>query len=239
MHTPESSLKVLANSVTKLALRNYHLKKARIASLIILSSVMVTSGCADHLSRSSAREKIESAIQNNLLFKDFATKQALLQIGHIDDYCYVSGFNLGNDREYIAMTRAALITVESTGPNAWNVALTDAGKGAVAGKPYGHEQLGACDFWQVNIPVAVVDDVDVTGVHEENATAKVEVILTWKRTNAGIALKKQWEADNRKDAIDWVSVVDALRSNGPDLAHYRTSEAFLFNKYDDGWRLKF
>ena len=129
-----------------------------------------------------------------------------------------------------------MATIQSTDyPHVSRVVLTEAGKRAVSGEPYGHTQKAHCDSWQVNLPVAVFNRITVTGIQQESVRAKVDTELCRKLTFLGVALKNLNPSDDQQILLGIGSgFFDSYHFVKPD--EYCEYDSVMFNKYDDGWR---
>ena len=91
---------------------------------------------------------------------------------------------------YPMLAAVGYLAVQPIKKHVWRVDLTDLGKKSIAGEPYAHKQQGNdCDEWQVTMPLSKFDHLDVTGILEDGAHAKVEFTLTFTITQAGMDVR--------------------------------------------------
>ncbi len=168
--------------------------------------------------------------------------------------------NLGSDfvesaAEYPFFARAGYITIRPVKKHVWNVELTERGKRSIDAPPYSHEQKTDCDEWQVEIPLAKYDHMDVTGIVEDGARAKADASIFFVLTPAGIDLLRvsemepdaAFEMDRRQEgdelARTWLYRGVSMERLSSDIASlpanakaYVRQRTLTFEKYDSGWR---
>jgi hypothetical protein len=186
-------------------------------------------GCSSHLTRSQAKQLLEQQAP----YRENLSRNVMLQIGKIASDCYAQDFGLPQpydgveaDDLYKGLSQAGFLTIKGTGPHAWDVSLTPVGQNGISGEPYAHKQNGRCDYWQVNLPLAILEGFTITGIQEEGTHAKADVVLSWKPTPVGTSLKKQ-KPLRLHDLSD-------IPDTDQEFHTYTTAS---FDKYDDGWRL--
>lgn len=212
-------------------------------SLSFAALLIAVNGCSNHLSRSNAKSQIEREMSAEKADRSRFIK--LANIGRIEEHCYdqesgTSDFDpveVDNDAKALAQT--GFITVKSMGTHSWDVSLTNAGKAAMLGSPYAHKQKGVCDYWQVSFALARLDTFSITGIQEDGPHAKADVTVVWKLTPMGLALRKEAAALNlsQTEAGELLSGY-ALADIPPNATEYHENQTFLFEKYDDGWRVR-
>ena len=197
--------------------------------VIVLLPVNLLIGCSNNLSRTEAQRLINKAIEQIP-----APKELLINTGLVSGYCTSTGasYNPTNRLDYKTLVKLGMVTIMPVA-NAWQVEFTDAGKRAVQGEPYAHAQKTNCDSWQSNLPVAIFDGIEVTGIQQEGIHAKADIAVKWKLTPLGLTLKTIPEGDDIEMGL------------GREFSHmpkgkgeFSENEGAAFEKYDDGWRLK-
>jgi hypothetical protein len=104
--------------------------------------------------------------------------------------------------------------------------------------PLGFECYEAPNPTQCNLP-ALIERVDggyqITGITQDEAHAKVNILIPWKLTAFAMELKPYARAlDTRKPdymMAEWAKYLNAHAPTGSSPA------AILFQKFDDGWRI--
>ena len=86
-----------------------------------------------------------------------------------------------------------------------------------------------------NLPlVEISNDYKVTGIVQDQIHARVDILIPWRLTQLGIALKPYAKSDEGKSDYDlefWEKFLNAHSASGDDHAE------ILFQKFDDGWRI--
>jgi hypothetical protein len=152
----------------------------------------------------------------------------------VSGYCYdiyTPNYNPTSNLDYKVLVKLGMVTITPVS-KAWQVEFTEAGKRAVQGEPYAHTQKTNCDSWQSNLPVAVFDGIEVTGIQQEGIHAKADIAIKWKLTPLGLAIKTLPEDDQR------VGVGEEFLQMPNGEGEFSQNDVAKFEKYDDGWRLK-
>lgn len=217
-------------------------------TLSLAVALAVVNGCSGHLSRSNAKNKIEDEIklEQKNVHDPRVSSNELLTIGRIDAHCFDQNTGISSiydpveGTDYKALAQAGFITVKSLGTaHSWEVSLTDTGKGATVGDPYAHKQQEVCDYWQVNLPLAKWDAFTITGIQEDGVHARADIVVIWKLTPLGLALKKEATKLNLSRNDAGILLGGYTLADIPDTAtYYFQSKSVLFDKYDDGWRIR-
>jgi hypothetical protein len=215
--------------------------------------LLISTACNRHLSRSNAKAQLEQLAKQE---QSDGTHTLLLKIGRVAN-CEPQPYQTNYDpvqynAESAVLSKTGYVTIRPVKRHVWDVELTDIGRQSLAGEKYAHEQKGDCDQWQVTIPLAKYDHVDVTGIVEEGVHARVDTAITFVVTPVGMAVRRVasnvvLELDKKtygeKLAHDFLS--DKVRSLlGDDLVYlpinidrYIKNASFPFDKYDDGWKV--
>jgi len=219
------------------------------AAILVCGILCCTCGCTKHLSRTDAKAQLEARIGKP------EGKVLLSKIG-ITGNCGFDGLknydSVERSAEIAALVAAGYVTVSPIKSHIWNVQLTQIGKQAVEGEKYGHEQNADCDEWQVSIPLSKYDHLEVNGIVEEGAHARVDTGAVFVITPAGSAVRKV--AREVSFSIDKLShgqdLAEKFRDSsleqllGSDLANlpltentYLKSGSVNFDRFDDGWKI--
>jgi len=214
-------------------------RRRAVGSLLLAGLCICVVGCSSTLSRDTAKEIIE---KRNLKGATTTT-----HIGTINGYCFddeltnrLSLLQMNPDilkdasLHYLPMMNLGIIAIQTTGtPKTFKVTLTDAGRQAMDGEPYGHNVTKRCDQWQVDLKVAPLHHVQVTGIAQEGITAKVNATVCRKLTAFGEKFIAQ--PDDTLRMFHW----DTLEKLGiKDGEVYCDHQTLVFRKYDDGWRIE-
>jgi hypothetical protein len=215
----------------------------------IIALVPMLAGCNGHLSRSRAKSQLEEAARQ--VRDPDGPHPLLVRVGTI---CGVSDYYdpVQSRSEYIVLSAAGYLTIRPVRlrgrKSVWDVELTESGRKTIGGEKYGHEQNGDCDEWQVTIPTAKYDHLDVTGIVEEGVHARVEAAQIFVITPAGMAVRKfasKIYGNRMKLGNEFLSDDHERLTNllGEELAYappsadrYVIRGSFTFEKYDDGWK---
>jgi hypothetical protein len=206
----------------------YRLKRLVIFAIVVLPSGLLV-GCSNNLGRAEAERAIKKAIT-----RVPAPKELLINTGLVSGYCLDGGgdnYNPTDSSDYKALAKLGMVTITPVA-HAWQVEFTEAGKRAVQGKAYAHTQKPYCDEWQSNLPIAIFDGIEVTGIRQEGIHAKAEVAVKWKLTPLGLAIKTL-----PKEYQD-VGVGPEFLNTAGGKSEFSQKDVATFDKYDDGWRLQ-
>jgi len=155
-----------------------------------------------------------------------------------------------SDKGDALLSAAGYIAIRPIREGVWKVELTRLGSQA-AGEKYAHKQATDCDGWQVDFDLARYDHLDVTGIAEDGAHAKVDASMTFAITPAGLAIRKRapqiiLDADKGRfgENLAHLYLDEAmegllgryLANSPPDKDRYTKQCSFAFEKYDDGWK---
>jgi hypothetical protein len=216
--------------------------------------LLALSACSTHLTRPKAKAQLEQIAKQTQ--DPSGPHSILVKIGTVADCEPTPGLPHFDpvETDYATQVLAATgyMVVRPVKKHVWDVELTDRGNQSVAGEKYAHEQKGECDQWQVTIPLAKYDHLDVTGIVEEGVHAKVDASFTFVITPVGMAARQVasdiiFEADKKR--YDETLAHSFLESDvkqflGEDLVHtppnkdrYIKQATFQFEKYDDGWKV--
>lgn len=219
---------------------------------------LLCSACTRHLSRSTAHEQLELLAKGNPFLLPQAPRDLFAEIGHI---AICEGSPDGSpDVDLIEsnpspwlLEKMGLITIHRVKTHVWDVKLTSLGEQSIeGGNKYAHEQRGECDQWQVNVPTAKYDHVDITEILEEGVRARVDAFFTYKFTSAGEAARKlasgivievgkkaYGEEIAKRYASDEVGKLlgDRVPYMDQNEHQYAFPASFQFDKFDDGWKL--
>ncbi len=182
--------------------------------------------------------------------------QIFAQIGAVGPGCGRSA----NEGEEALLSALGYLAVTPTGKLWWKATLTDKGLKFLEEhkeSPYSPERKAGCEAQQANFPVAEREMMQVTGIVENGATARVDFLWKWKLNEIGNALAdksarnltaKQWaELDYywayraetcRQDPVclQYTPAIAEFKTGGfADLPH---KGLVIFTKFDDGWRLE-
>jgi hypothetical protein len=196
--------------------------------VVLFVIILMLVGCSNNLGRREAQRAVNKAVK-----RIPEPKELLINTGLVSGYCIDEpAFNPTDGPAYKALAKLGIVTMKNVG-NGWQVDLTEAGKRAVAGEPYGHEQKQHCDEWQSSLPIATFDGIELTGIQQEGIHAKADIAIKWKLTPLGLALKTIPEGN------------DVEMGLGHEFSYmprgekeFSQNDVAKFEKYDDGWRLK-
>lgn len=202
--------------------------------LALLVVILLTAGllidCSNNLGRGEAQRAINKAVKIVP-----QPKELLINTGLVSGSCndsYLTNYNPTNTPDYKALVKLGMVTITPVA-NAWQVEFTEAGKRAVQGEPYAHTQKTNCDEWQSNLPVAVFDGIEVTGIQQEGIHAKADIAIKWKLTPLGLALKTLPEGNDVE-----LGLGHEFSYMPKGEKEFSQNDVAAFEKYDDGWRLK-
>jgi hypothetical protein len=202
-----------------------------VPTIVCLLAVLECACSGGHLTRSAAKAQIDKSAYSYLA--THGGKDILINTGIVSGCEVGHGYDpVQGNATYAALKSTGYLTFTPINIGVWKVELTDLGEQAKAGDKYGATKKGDCDMWQVTIPVAVFDHFEVTGIVEEGSVAKVEVTATYKVTPVVVALKK-YASENNADMSDVFGDELKYRSD-----KYHKISTVVFEKYDDGWRMK-
>jgi hypothetical protein len=227
------------------------------AALLGALELTFTACNSGHLTRSRAKAQLDALSKKAASSDDSGPHPILFQIGTISGAC-TEGLTKDYDpvesgAEYPVLLSTGYITMQPIKNHVWRIELSERGKKSIAGEPYAHKQNGDdCDQWQVSMPLAKYDHLDITGILEEGAHAKVDIAITFAITQAGMDARKVaeqyvFEVDKRKYgeklAHDFLSnsltslLGDDVAYAPPSARAYVKRGSVTFNKYDDGWKI--
>jgi hypothetical protein len=224
------------------------------ATAIVGLPLIVLTACSSHLTRPAAKSQLEQLAKQAKEQNPDGPHSILVKIGTVAN-CEPSTSSghdpVESDDSTAVLSATGYMTIRAIKTHVWDVELTELGNQSVAGDKYAHEQKGDCDQWQVTIPLAKYDHLDVTGIVEEGVHAKVDASLTFVITPVGLAVRKVapgiiFEIDKKmygeKLAQDFRDD-NVKRLLGDDLVYtpsdkdrYIKQVTFQFEKYDDGWK---
>lgn len=162
--------------------------------VVVQLGSLLLAGCSSHLTRSRAKTELDQLVKRNLERGQDSPHALLFQIGLVSSGCdeSLNDFDpVESGAEYPMLAATGYLTVTPVRKHVWRVELTDLGKKSIAGQPYAHKQNGTdCDQWQVTLPLAKFDHVEVTGVLEEGVHAKVQIAAVFTITQVGLDARK-------------------------------------------------
>jgi hypothetical protein len=202
-------------------------------------TVLLLIGCSGHLSRSKAQSEIEREI--NVGMPGYTGREMLVQVGRIAKGCFgQSDYDpVANSDEYKAIASTGFVTVTPEKQGGWSITLTGNGKQAVKDHPYAHKINGFCDYSQVTLPLSTFDHLEVDGILEDGPHAKADVTFTWKVTALGKALKTEVTRLGLSRLDSRVLIGEDMTDMEPGAATYQKYESVIFDKYDDGWKIRY
>jgi hypothetical protein len=132
--------------------------------------------CGGHLTRSDAKSQLEQQARQAQQQDPGGPHYLLIKVGTVANCESHPGSDYDpaqSDPATAALSATGYLTVRPVKKHVWDVELTESGRQSIAGEKYGHEKKGDCDQWQVTIPLAQYDHLDVTGIVEDGVHAKV------------------------------------------------------------------
>ena len=226
--------------------------------LFVFGALTLMTACdGGHLTRATAKAQLDPLFKKATSINSGGPHPLLFQIGTISGACNESVSKdydvVESGAEYPVLSSTGYITIQQIKKHAWRVELSERGRKSIAGEPYGHKQNGDdCDQWQVSMPLAKYDHMDITGILEEGVHAKVDLAIVFAITQAGmdarrVADKYVFELDKKKygESLAQSFLSDNVKSLlGDDVAFappsartYVNRASVTFNKYDDGWKI--
>jgi hypothetical protein len=214
------------------------MKSKRTAKIVCTTLPLLLVGCSGHLSRSAARSQVEHEI--NAGMPGFTGHEMLVQVGRIAATCFdqVNYDPVENSQEYKALASTGFATVTSEGKSSWSVVLTEPGKRSLKGEPYAHKVNGFCDYSQVTLPLSTFDQLEIQEILEDGPHARADIAFTWKVTPLGLALKKEATRLKLSDLDSHLLIGKDLTEMQEGAITYKTYDSVLFDKFDDGWKLR-
>jgi len=225
-------------------------------ALLLVCGALILTACGGHLTRTMAKAQLDELAKQAQRQDLGAPHSILASIGTVancEPISYSSTYDPVESSDSTAVLSATgYMTVRPIKAHVWDVELTEIGNQSVAGEKYGHDQKGECNQWQVTIPLANYDHLDITGIVEEGVQARVDASFTFIITPVGMAarkvatplefgiLKKMFgESFAKRFQDDYVKRLlgeDLVRTE-PDKDRYIKKATFKFDKYDDGWKV--
>jgi hypothetical protein len=212
--------------------------KRKLAALVLATAAVSSLSCSGKLTRPEAQAQLEEQLRIASIYDPKVT----INTGLVSGYCALDP-SIAKDydpiarrQSYALLKQLGAVTIEATDfKHAYQITLTDVGKKWVDGSPYSHTQKQHCDEWQVDLPVANVIGVQVTGIQQEGVHAKVDASLCRKLTPLGETLKAQNLTDNQQVLLGLgTGFLDSYHFVRPN--EYCEFDSVMFNKYRDGWR---
>ncbi len=221
--------------------------KRKLAALVLATAALSGLSCSGSgkLTRPEAQARLEEQLGIASIFDPKVT----INTGLVSGYCTLDPSiakdydPIARQQGYALLKQLGAVTIEATDfKHAYQITLTDVGKKWEDGSPYGHIQTQHCDEWQVDLPVANVTGVQVTGIQQEGDHAKVDASLCRKLTPLGETLKAQNLTDNQQVLLGLgtgfflglgTGFFNSRHFVRPD--EYCEFRSIMFKKYRDGW----
>ena len=222
--------------------------KRKLATLVLATAALSGLSCSG--SRKLTRPEAQARLEEQLGIASIFDPKVTINTGLVSGYCTLDP-SIAKDYDptarqqgYALLKQLGAVTIEATDfKHAYQITLTDVGKKWIDDSPYGHIQTQHCDEWQVDLPVAKVTGVQVTGIQQEGDHAKVGASLCRKLTPLGETLKAQHLTDNQQVLLGLgTGFFLGLGTGFFDSHHfvrpneYCEFESVMFNKYRDGWQ---
>jgi hypothetical protein len=166
--------------------------------LICALALIPLTGCG--LTRYNAKSQIEKATDRVegfafptkfFPFHETTTFFTHAQIGKITGDCpnddWAEHYVSSHDEQLV---KAGLLTIQTVNSHTWDVRLT--AKGKYEGVVFDHTGKGDFgDYAVVFLPLTKVDHVEITGIAEDGAHAKVEALYYLRPSSAGCLLRRR------------------------------------------------
>lgn len=223
----------------------------RVSPFFALLLIAVTVGCTDSkmLDNTTAEDQIRVSFRDNKY-------RILMHVGRVGLDCGTKPLegmpgevvSVGSkpDGPEIAAKAVGYITVEPDGTNFRKITLTEQGKAAADGEPYGEEVQKGCDYKQVDFPVANKELVKISGITADENNPEVEYLWHWNVTKLGEGLRENGAAYNaltpeQRNQMHRLDIMGASLGDVPVPLPPEGSvstSVVKFKRFTDGWRMQ-